>query len=63
MENAVTESVMRRARVAVVQAAPALFDAAATVEKADVLVREAADGGAQLVLLPEAFLPAYPRGL
>jgi nitrilase len=50
-------------RVAVVQAAPALFDAAATVEKACRLIAAAAAEGARLVLLPEAFLPAYPRGL
>jgi nitrilase len=50
-------------RVAVVQAAPVLFERAATVEKACRLVREAAGQGAQIVLLPEAFVPAYPRGL
>lgn len=49
--------------VAVVQAAPVLFDRAATVEKAARLIRDAAAQGAQLVLLPEAFIPAYPRGL
>ena len=50
-------------RVAVVQAAPVLFDRETTVAKAVRLVREAAGRGAQLVLLPEAFIPAYPRGL
>jgi nitrilase len=50
-------------RVAVVQAAPILFDREATVAKAADLIREAAAQGAQLVLLPEAFIPAYPRGL
>jgi len=49
--------------VAVVQAAPVLFDREATVEKACRLIREAAEQGAQLVLFPEAFIPAYPRGL
>jgi nitrilase len=46
-----------------VQAAPVLFDAAATVEKACRLIGEAAGEGAKLILFPEAFLPAYPRGL
>ena len=48
--------------VAVVQAAPVLFDREATVEKAVRLIQEAADQGAQLILFPEAFIPAYPRG-
>jgi len=49
--------------VAVVQAAPVLFDRAATVAKTCELTRQAAAQGAQLVLFPEAFIPAYPRGL
>ena len=50
-------------KVAVVQAAPVLFDRAATVEKTCQLTAEAASQGAQLILFPEAFIPAYPRGL
>ena len=50
-------------KVAVVQAAPVLFDREATVDKACRLIAEAAAKGAQLVLFPEAFIPAYPRGL
>lgn len=50
-------------RVAVVQAAPAIMDREASVEKAIRLTREAASRGARLVLFPEAFIPAYPRGL
>jgi nitrilase len=49
--------------VAVVQAAPILFDCQATVEKACRLAAEAAARGARLILFPEAFVPAYPRGL
>jgi len=49
--------------VAVIQAAPVLFDREATVEKAVRLIGEAAAGGARLILFPEAFIPAYPRGL
>ena len=49
--------------VAVVQTAPILFNREATVEKACRLIAEAAAQGAQLILFPEAFVPAYPRGL
>jgi nitrilase len=49
--------------VAVVQAAPVLFDRKATVEKACRLTAEAAAHGARLIVFPEAFVPAYPRGL
>jgi nitrilase len=49
--------------VAVVQAAPVLFDREATLAKTARLVAETAAQGAQLILLPEAFIPAYPRGL
>jgi nitrilase len=47
----------------VVQAAPVIFDREATVTKACSLIVDAGTGGAGLVLLPEAFVSAYPRGL
>jgi nitrilase len=50
-------------RVAVVQASPVVFDRARTLEKLSTLAREAAQQGARLVLFPEAFVSAYPRGL
>jgi len=50
-------------KVAVVQASPVLFNREATLEKACGLVAEAAEQGVDLVLFPEAFIPAYPRGL
>jgi nitrilase len=49
-------------KVAVVQAAPVLFEREASTEKACQLIRECGQNGAQVVLLPEAFIPAYPRG-
>lgn len=49
--------------VAVVQAAPVLFDLEASLAKTERLVAEASGKGAKLVLFPEAFLSAYPRGL
>jgi len=47
-------------RVAAIQATPVILDAPATVEKAARLLAEAADRGAQLAVLPEAFVPLYP---
>ena len=53
-----------KVKVAVIQAAPALFNREASVEKACRLTQEAASQGAWLaILFPEAFVPAYPRGL
>ena len=53
---------MRKVKVAVVQAASVLFNKTASVEKACHLVVEAGNEGSKVVLLPEAFVPAYPRG-
>ena len=50
-------------RVAVVQAAPVVFDLEKTLEKAIGLIREAAEKGANIVVFPETFIPGYPRGL
>jgi len=50
-------------KVAVVQAAPVLFDREATAEKALRLIAKTAENGVKLILFPEAFIPAYPRGM
>jgi nitrilase len=49
--------------VAVVQASPVVFDRERTLKKLAALARDAARQGAKLVLFPEAFVSAYPRGL
>src|SRR6266508_1421908 len=51
-----------RVQAAVVQAAPIGFDRARTMDKLERLIAEAARGGAQVAVFPEAFIPAYPRG-
>jgi nitrilase len=51
-----------KVKVAVVQAASRLFDRAACVEKTCRLIGEVARQGAKLILFPESFIPAYPRG-
>src|SRR5215470_9189605 len=50
-------------KVAVVQAASVAFDRERTLDKVHALASEAARGRARLVLFPEAFVSAYPRGL
>ena len=54
-------------RVAVVQDRPAAFDREATIGRVAALTARAAGehgcAGGGLVLFPEAFVPAYPRGL
>ena len=50
-------------RAAVVQAAPAPFDRAGAVDKVLERTAEAAAGGAELVLFPEAYVGGYPWGL
>jgi nitrilase len=47
-------------RVAAVQATPVFLDRDATVDKVVALTREAAEGGAALVVFPETFVPTYP---
>ncbi|MFC1660167.1 carbon-nitrogen hydrolase family protein [Gemmatimonadota bacterium] len=51
------------ARVAVVQASPRFFDLGGSVEKVAGLTKDAAEGGAELVLFPEAYIGGYPWGL
>ena len=50
-------------KVAVVQASPVVFDRERTIDKLSALTHAAAKQDAQLVVFPEAFISAYPRGL
>ena len=49
--------------IAVVQAAPVLFDKGACLAKALALIEEAAGHGAELIVFPELFIPGYPYGM
>ncbi|KAK9138999.1 hypothetical protein Sjap_009593 [Stephania japonica] len=49
-------------RATVVQASTVFYDTAATLEKAERLISDAAAYGSQLVVFPEAFIGGYPRG-
>ena len=50
----------RAIKAACVQAEPVVLDRAATLEKLATLTAEAAAAGAELVVFPETFVPAYP---
>jgi nitrilase len=49
-------------RVAVVQAAPVMFDVRRSIQKLADLTADAARSGAKLVVFPEAFISGYPKG-
>src|SRR5713101_9474339 len=54
---------MKPVRAAVVQNSAVVFNREATLEKAARLARDAKREGAELVVFPEAFVSAYPKGL
>ena len=47
-------------RVAIAHASPVFLDLKATVDKACSLIREAGQQGAQMVIFPETYIPAFP---
>ncbi|MBB4908360.1 carbon-nitrogen hydrolase family protein [Actinophytocola algeriensis] len=49
-------------KVAVVQAAPSLFDTPETLHRFEQLLGEATSAGAELIVFPEAFVGGYPKG-
>jgi nitrilase len=49
--------------VACIQAEPVVLDREATIDKLERLAAEAAGNGAQLLVFPEAFVPAYPSSV
>lgn len=50
-------------KLAVVQAAPVMFDKTACIEKALKLINECTANGAELIIFPELFIPGYPYGM
>jgi len=54
---------MKKVKVSIIQAAPVLFDLSRSVEKTVDLIHQCAKEKPHLILFPESFIPAYPRGL
>jgi len=50
-------------KVALIQDSPVLFDLNKSLDKVERLMNEVSKENTDLALFPEAFLPAYPRGL
>ncbi len=50
-------------KLAVVQAAPVMFDKTACIEKTLKLINECTANGAELIVFPELFIPGYPYGM
>ena len=50
-------------KAAVIQDSPILFNLQLTIDKVETLTKEASRNGASLVVFPEAFISAYPKGL
>ena len=59
----IMQNLKNTCRIAVVQAAPVMFDKSACLKKAVGLIRECAANGAELIVFPELFLPGYPYGM
>ena len=50
-------------KAAVIQDSPVLFNLRLTIDKVETLTKESSRNGASLVVFPEAFISAYPKGL
>ncbi|MBK5242742.1 carbon-nitrogen hydrolase family protein [Clostridium sp.] len=53
----------KNCKVALIQAAPVLFNKDATIDKVVREILEAGKQGANLIVFPEAFVPCYPYGM
>ena len=52
-----------KCKIAVVQAAPVMFDKDACTDKTVALIQKAAEEHAELIVFPELFIPGYPYGM
>lgn len=52
-----------KCKIAVVQAAPILFNKDECVKKVIDYIEESASKGSELIVFPELFIPGYPYGM
>ena len=52
-----------KCKIAVVQAAPVMFDKHLCTEKTIKLIQEASEKQSELIVFPELFIPGYPYGM
>ena len=57
------KDLQKTCKLALVQAAPVMFDKAACVDKAVGLIGECAAKGAEMIVFPELFIPGYPYAM
>ena len=51
-----------KVKVGLVQDSPVFFDKEKTLDKMEVLIKENASQGCELLVFPESYIPGYPRG-
>lgn len=56
-------ALIKQYKVAVVQAGAVVMDKERGIKKTITLIEEAAEKNAKIIVFPEAFIPAYPRGM
>ena len=54
------KDLQKTCKLALVQAAPIMFDKKACTQKAVQLIEECASNGAEFIVFPELFIPGYP---
>lgn len=54
---------MDKFKVAVIQAGAEVMDKEKGIKKVTRLIEEAGGNNAKIIVFPEAFIPAYPRGM
>jgi len=57
------KEIKKQCKIAVVQAAPVMFNKKACTDKALYLIKECSNSNAELIVFPELFIPGYPYGM